>query len=59
MSVLKLQWKYTEMNLCHYAAEYGCKRFLKSIGTIVGESKMLALISKQARSGMNGFHFVA
>ena len=51
--------KYTGMNLCHYAAEYGCTQFLKALAFVFGESKMLFLFTRQSANGMNGYHFLA
>ena len=58
-SVLKLADKHTGMNLCHYAAEYGCTQFLRSVAFVFGESKMLFLFTRQSANGMNGYHFLA
>ena len=47
------------MNLCHYAAEYGCTQFFRSLALIIGDMHLLLLFCKQSHNGMNGFHFLA
>lgn len=57
--VLTYRDKYTGMSLVHYACEYGCTRFLKSICKARGPSALLQMVCQTTRNGKNGFHFVA
>lgn len=47
------------MNLLHYAAEFGCLRFFKSICRVMGLMRTMKLFCTETKNGMNGFHFLA
>jgi hypothetical protein len=58
-TVLIFVEKHTQMNLVHYAAEFGCLRFFKSICRVAGIMRGMKLFCTVTRNGMNGFHFLA
>jgi hypothetical protein len=47
------------MNLAHFAAEFGCLRFFKSMCRVAGLMRSMKLFCAETRNGMNGFHFLA
>ena len=58
-SVLTWRNKYTGMCLVHYACEYPCQKFLKSLVRVKGAAFTIEQICLQTKNGKNGLHFLA